>query len=102
MPITHLGHAELLVTDLAASRAFFVDIRGLQVSEEREGSVFLRAWQDWDHHTLQLTEAPESGLAHLGWRVPSKADADEIRTALDAKGITVDERAAADNDGHGD
>lgn len=102
MPITHLGHAELLVTDLAASKAFFTDLLGLIVSEEREGTVFLRAWQDWDHHTLQLTAAPEPGLAHLGWRVPTKADADEIRGRLEERGITITERVAADNDGHGD
>ncbi|MCW2997896.1 MAG: hypothetical protein JWN65_1445 [Solirubrobacterales bacterium] len=102
MSITHLGHAELLVTDLAASTAFFTDILGLQVSEEREGSVFLRAWQDWDHHTLQLTQAPEAGLAHLGWRVPAKEDADVLKAGLEARGIAVQERSAADNDGHGD
>ncbi|MCW3039730.1 MAG: hypothetical protein JWM31_1635 [Solirubrobacterales bacterium] len=102
MPITHLGHAELLVTDLAASRAFFVDIMGLQVSEERDDAVFLRAWQDWDFHTLQLTQAPESGLAHLGWRTPTQADADEIKGRLEGLGIAVESRAAADNEGHGD
>ena len=102
MPISHLGHAELLVTDLAASSAFFTDILGLQESERRDGAVFLRAWQDWDHHTLQLTEAPEPGLAHLGWRVPRKDDADEIRARLDARGVEVTERPAAENDGHGD
>lgn len=102
MPIAHLGHAELLVTDLAASTAFFTDLLGLVVSEEREDAVFLRAWQDWDHHTLQLTQAPESGLAHLGWRVATKADADEIRARLEDRGIAVTERAGSFNDGHGD
>ncbi|HEY3019866.1 MAG TPA: VOC family protein, partial [Solirubrobacteraceae bacterium] len=66
MPIAHVGHAELLVPDLAASTAFFTDVLGLQVSERAPGRVYLRAWQDWDHHTLLLTEAEEAGLDHLG------------------------------------
>jgi catechol 2,3-dioxygenase-like lactoylglutathione lyase family enzyme len=52
MPISHIGHAELLVGDLAASAEFFTRLIGLQVTEEAAGRVYLRAWQDWDHHTL--------------------------------------------------
>src|SRR4051794_16202053 len=64
-------------SDLAGSTAFFTDLLGLQVSERAPGRVSLRAWQDWDHHTLLLTESEEPGLDHLGWRVPAKADAEE-------------------------
>lgn len=102
MPIAHLGHAELLVTDLAASTDFFTRIMGLQVSEQREGTIFLRAWQDWDHHTLQLTQADESGLGHLAWRVPTQSDAEAIVAKLDGLGIQTADHAGADNDGHGD
>jgi catechol 2,3-dioxygenase len=102
MSISHVGHAELLVTDLDASRAFFCDLLGLQVSEVAEGRVYLRAWQDFDHHTLVLTEADEPGLDHLGWRVPTRADAEELRAGLDARGIEVTEVDGADVRGHGD
>jgi len=84
MPIAHLGHAELLVTDLDASADFFTEMLGLQVSERTDGRVYLRAWQDWDHHTLLLTQAPEPGLEHLGWRVPRKADAEALLGTLAA------------------
>jgi catechol 2,3-dioxygenase len=84
MSIAHLGHAELLVTDLDASAAFFTEMLGLQVSELADGRVYLRAWQDWDHHTLVLTKAPEPGLEHLAWRVPRKADAEALLSTLEA------------------
>lgn len=32
--IVRLSHVELIVTDLAASRAFYVDTLGLQVTDE--------------------------------------------------------------------
>lgn len=102
MPIAHLGHAELLVGDLAASTSFFTDIMGLQLSEQRDGQVFLRAWQDWDHHTLVLTEAAQPGLAHLGWRVPTEADAQALRTELERREIETVDVSGEDIIGHGD
>jgi catechol 2,3 dioxygenase len=102
MPISHVGHAELLVPDLPASTAFFNEMLGLQVSEETPGRVYLRAWQDWDHHTLLLTESEEPGLDHLGWRVPTKQDAEELRTALERSGIESTWVDGGDELGHGD
>lgn len=39
--VTH--HVELAVTDLAKSRAFYVDTLGLQVTDETSGAIYLRA-----------------------------------------------------------
>jgi catechol 2,3-dioxygenase len=69
MGIAHVGHAELRVTDLEASRHWFTRTLGLFVSDETDTQVYLRAWQDWDHHTLILTQADVSGLEHVAWRV---------------------------------
>ena len=102
MPISHVGHAELLVPDHTASSAYFTEMLGLQVSEETPGRVYLRAWQDWDHHTLLLTESDEPGLDHLGWRVPAKGDAEELRTALERSGIESTWVDGGDELGHGD
>lgn len=102
MSIAHLGHAELHVPDLDASREYFVSMLGLQVSEESDGRVFLRAWQDFDHHTLLLTEAAEPGLAHFGWRVATKDDALEIEAKLTERDIDTSWVEGADITGHGD
>lgn len=72
--VAHLGHAELNVTDLEKSRWFFTELLGLYVSHEEDDRVYLRAWQDWEHHTLVLTRAKESGLEHVAWRVSGPND----------------------------
>jgi catechol 2,3-dioxygenase len=102
MPISHVGHAELLVPDLAAAKEFFTELLGLQVSEEGSDRVYLRAWQDWDHHTLMLRESPEPGLAHLGWRVPARADAEEIEGELSRRGLESSWIEGSDELAHGD
>jgi catechol 2,3-dioxygenase len=102
MPIAHVGHAELLVTDLAASTEFFCELLGLQVSERTEGRVYLRAWQDWDHHTLLLTESECSGLDHLAWRMPDQGAAEALRVRLNDTGIDTVWVSGGDERGHGD
>ena len=100
MAIAHIGHAELLVTDLEGSRRFFTDALGLFVSEETDDQVFLRAWQDWDHHTLVLTRAPVSGLGHVAWRVEGPDDLDHYTRKLADLGVDVTRHD--DSIGHGD
>lgn len=69
MKIAHAGHAELRVKDLGASKRFFTETMGLFVTDEDAETVYLRAWQDWEHHTLTLKRGDISALEHLGWRV---------------------------------
>jgi catechol 2,3-dioxygenase len=87
MAIAHVAHAELRVTDLEASRDFFTRVMGLFVSFEDDDHVFLRAWQDWDHHTLVLTRAEVSGLEHVAWRVDGPEALGEFEVQLKALGI---------------
>ena len=102
MSIAHLGHAELRVTDLAASRGFFTEIMGLRVSAETDSQVYLRAWQDWDHHTLLLTQAEESGLEHIAWRVSGPDDLQQHARELKADGVAVEWLEGGTELGHGD
>lgn len=85
--VAHIGHASINVTNLEKSLWFFTEVLGLHVSAEESGRVFLRAWQDWDHHTLVLNEAEESGLDHFGWRVNSEKALYAFEKTLKEAGI---------------
>lgn len=104
MAIAHLAHAELRVTDLEASRDFFTRVMGLFVSYEDDDHVFLRAWQDWDHHTLVLSRADVSGLEHVAWRVDGPEALGEFEARLKGLGIETGwvEGGAGVSLGHGD
>lgn len=69
--VAHLGHVEIGVTDLEKSLWFFTEVMGLSVSADEGDRVYLRAWQDFDHHTLILKRSDTSGVKHIGWRVNS-------------------------------
>jgi catechol 2,3-dioxygenase len=53
--IAHLGHVELFTPDLDASVAFFTDYLGLTENGQDGDSVYLRTWDDYEHHSLVLT-----------------------------------------------
>lgn len=79
--VAHLGHVELLTPRPDESMTFFTDVLGLEVTQRQGQSVFLRAWGDYERHTLKLTEAPTAGVGHTAWRAMSP-EALERRAAV--------------------
>ena len=66
--ILRLSHVILGVRDLAASRAFYVDMLGLQVTDEDAGHIFLRAMEERGHHCMVLVKSEGCGISsQLAW-----------------------------------
>ncbi|WP_330351292.1 catechol 2,3-dioxygenase [Streptomyces sp. NBC_00582] len=70
--IAHLGHVELLTPDLDASLVFFTDYLGLTVNERRGSSVYLRTWDDYEHHSVILTADDLPGVRRTALRTSSE------------------------------
>ncbi|PJM93825.1 VOC family protein [Streptomyces sp. CB01373] len=69
--IAHIGHAQLFTPDLDASVAFFTDYLGLTVNEQHGDTVYLRTFDDYEHHSLVLTARDRPGLGRLALRTSS-------------------------------
>ena len=67
----HLGHVELLTDRFEESLDFFTRVYGLKLSAEAEGSAYLRAWDDYEFHSMKLTRSDRTGVGHIGYRVSS-------------------------------
>ena len=50
--ILRCAYMEIIVTDLAASRKFYVDTLGLVVTEENENEIYLRTYEEFIHLSL--------------------------------------------------
>ncbi|MBU8566429.1 VOC family protein [Virgibacillus pantothenticus] len=70
--VAHIGHVEISVSDFKGSLWFFTEIMGLILTELEDDCAYLRAWQDFDHHTLILRESSRSEVNRIGWRVSTK------------------------------
>ena len=69
--VAHLGHVELLTNKFEESLNFFVNIYGLTESGRDTDSVYLRAFDDYEFHTLKLTRSKTTGVGHIGYRTSS-------------------------------
>ncbi|HRF07266.1 MAG TPA: catechol 2,3-dioxygenase [Xanthobacteraceae bacterium] len=70
--IAHLGHVEMLTNKPKESLDFFVNILGLTESGREGDSVYLRAYDDYEFHSLKLTASNTTGVAHIGYRTSSE------------------------------
>ncbi len=81
-----LSHVDYRVTDLARSRAFYVDTLGLQVSDEGEGVLYLRAMEERGHHCIALHQAEAAGVEVLGFKLWHEDDLDRAEAWFRARG----------------
>jgi len=84
--IAHLGHCEILTPKPEESLWFFKEVLGMEEAAREGRSVYLRAFGDFDHNTLKLTEAEQAGLGHVGWRTMSSQALERRVGALEKGG----------------
>ena len=87
MDVAHLANVELLTPKLDESVRFFHDIMGMTVTDQRGGSAYLRAYDDYEHHTLKLTAAKQNGMGHYAWRARSPQALQRRVAAIEATGL---------------
>ncbi|WP_375258735.1 VOC family protein [Citreimonas sp.] len=82
----HLGHVEVYTDRFDESLDFFTRVYGLKVSGRDGDSAYLRAWDDYEYHSLKLTRHHTTGVGHIGYRVVSPEALDRRVTAIEASG----------------
>jgi len=97
--IAHLGHIELLTPKLEKTRSFFVDVMGMYETERKGDSIYLRGWDDYEHHSLQLTASEKPGLGHYAFRASSPQGLQRRVEAIEKTGLGKGWKN--DNVGHG-
>lgn len=86
-PIGQLAHAEMLTAKPEETLWFFKTLLGMQETHREGQSVYLRGYQDTYHHSLIVTEAPDAGLGHVGWRTSSAEALEETAARIEATGL---------------
>ena len=84
--IAHLGHVELYTDQFDASLDFFTRVYGLTVTEQNNQSAYLRAFDDYEHHSLKLTRHHTTGVGHIAYRATSQAALDAQVAIIEASG----------------
>ena len=87
--IAKLGHVALVSADLEKSLEFFRDTIGLEETEVVDGVHYLRAWGDFEHHTLSIAAGETSYIDHIGWRTKRREDVATFAKLLEDAGTEV-------------
>ncbi len=94
MAIFRLGHVEVRTPDLELCAAYYTEVLGLREVARDENHVYLKGWDEQDHHSLMLTGANRYGLEHVAFKTESINDLEEYETTLERYGCTVERIAA--------
>src|SRR5438477_5824525 len=96
------GYIQIRVTDIDAAAKHYVDRVGLhEVSREPDGRVYLRAWDEFDRHSVVLRPADMPGMDYVGFKVASEADLDAFAHRIEACGTKLEEVPAGQQPGLG-
>jgi len=87
--IAHLAHVEMLTDKFEESLDFFTRVYGLKLSGQDETSAYLRAWDDYEFHSLKLTRADTTGVGHIAYRAASPEALERRVKAIEASGFKV-------------
>jgi catechol 2,3-dioxygenase len=87
--VAHLGHVEVYTDRFDESLDFFTRVYGLKLSGQDETSAYLRAWDDYEYHSLKLTRHHTTGVGHVGYRVENAAALERRVAAITNSGYKV-------------
>lgn len=87
--IAHLGHVEVYTDKFHESLDFFTRVYGLTESGRDENSAYLRAFDDYEFHTLKLTRHHTTGVGHIGYRASSPQALERRVAAIESAGFGI-------------
>ncbi len=94
--VIRLGYVHLRVTDLEEAREHYSNTLGMEVVEEDQGKLYLKCWDEWDHHSLVLEEGGV-GLVKFGYKVESPDDLAVFEERAQKFGATTGRVSAGEN-----
>lgn len=100
--IAKLGYVALQSCDIEKSIVFFRDVIGLEVTDVIDGTYYLRAWGDFQHHTLSITSGAVGKVQYIAFRTKERAHVAQFKQQLQQKDIAVTDYPKGTTPGIGD
>lgn len=85
--VVRASHVGFGVSDLARSRAFYVDCLGYLVTNESPDALYLRAVEERNHHSLVLCLTDRPCAHAIGFKLASEEDLDRAAFYFARKGL---------------
>ncbi len=102
MGVLRLAHVDVRTPDLELSRAYYTGVLGLTEVESTADEVYLKCWDEEDHHSVRLRTDPRLGLDLFSFRVEEEHDLHVLEGRLEAYGCHVDRVSKGEAVGQGE
>src|SRR3954454_25040812 len=100
--ILRLGHVDVTVTDLDLTSAYYTEVLGMDVVARDEDSVYLKCWDEEDHHSLRLRYAPRIGMDLMSFKVHHEDDLGDLENKVSRFGFPVERISRGESLGQGE
>ena len=102
MGILRLAHVDVTVVDLDLAVAYYTEVMGMLVVARDDSSVYLKCWDEADHHSLRLVYAPRTGMELMSFKVEREDDLSDLENAVTRYGFPVSRVSKGESVGQGE
>lgn len=103
--VLRFAHIDVRTPDLELSTSYYTEVMGLRVvggDDSDDGAVYLKCWDEEDHHSLRLRYDARTGLDLFSFRVEREDDLDDLENRLTAYGCHVQRISKGEAVGQGE
>lgn len=101
MGVLRLSHLEVGVEDLEFCAAYYAEVVGMIEVLCEPARTFLKCWDEEDHHSLILTQAPKRGLVHIAFKLEEEEDLEVFEGTVEKRGCSVERIPVGEEPGQG-
>ena len=102
MGILRLSHVDIKVPDLDLAAAYYTEIMGLGITEQTDDRIFMKCWDEEDHHSLSVRYDPRTGLDRFSFKVENEDDLDDLERRVENYGFAVHRISRGEEIGQGE
>ncbi|MCP4893542.1 MAG: catechol 2,3-dioxygenase, partial [Actinomycetales bacterium] len=102
MGMQRLAHVDVTVTDLDLATAYYTEVIGMLETERDENSVYLKCWDEPNHHSLRLIYGPRVGFDLMSFKVDRDDDLEEFERRVLNYGFPVRRVSKGERVGQGE
>jgi len=97
MSLMRIGHINLRVLDMEASKHHYGNVIGLMhMGDDDEGNAYFKGWDEWDKYSIILSPSDKAGMNYCAYKTSDDADIDTYAKSIRDYGIEVEDLAAGE------
>ena len=102
MGVLRLSHVDITVPDLDLAEAYHGQVIGMDTVDRADDRIFLKCWDEEDHHSLAVRYDPRVGIDRFAFKVEHEDDLHDLESRIEAYGYRVRRHAKGEEVGQGE